>query len=182
MKYKYQENTYMVRGIPITIMEKIKVDNNGNEIYDAKVEQENDLKLYAKHKEMILEMLKIRNYYDECKRNVLKQLPNVKDVIFTNEDYSNINKTENAVIYCDIPYQNTTSYQSCKHFNHNNFWNWCREVSKNNIVLISELQAPDDFICIWEQNVLRSLNSKNKNKTIERLFIHKLSYDKIKGE
>lgn len=61
MKYKYQENTYMVRGIPITIMEKIKVDNNGNEIYDAKVEQENDLKLYAKHKEMILEMLKIRN-------------------------------------------------------------------------------------------------------------------------
>lgn len=61
MKYKYQENTYMVRGIPVTIMEKIKVDNNGNEIYDAKVEQENDLKLYAKHKEMILEMLKIRN-------------------------------------------------------------------------------------------------------------------------
>ncbi len=61
MKYKYQENTYMVRGIPVTIMEKIKVDDNGNEIYDAKVEQENDLKLYAKHKEMILEMLKIRN-------------------------------------------------------------------------------------------------------------------------
>lgn len=58
MKYKYQENTYMVRGIPVTIMEKIKVDDNGNEIYDAKVEQENDLKLYAKHKEMILEMLK----------------------------------------------------------------------------------------------------------------------------
>ena len=57
MKYKYQENTYMVRGIPVTIMEKIKVDNNGNEIYDAKVEQENDLKLYAKHKEMILEKL-----------------------------------------------------------------------------------------------------------------------------
>lgn len=58
MKYKYLENTYMVRGIPITIMEKIKVDDNGNEIYDAEVEQENDLKLYAKHKEMILEMLK----------------------------------------------------------------------------------------------------------------------------
>ena len=57
MKYKYQENTYMVRGIPVTIMEKIKVDNNGNEIYDAKVEQENDLKLYAKHKEIILEKL-----------------------------------------------------------------------------------------------------------------------------
>ena len=72
MKYKYQENTYMVRGIPVTIIEKIKVDNNGNEIYDAKVEQENDLKLYAKHKEMILEMLKIRNKMQECKRCVEK--------------------------------------------------------------------------------------------------------------
>lgn len=57
MKYKYQENTYVVRGIPVTIMEKIKVDNNGNEIYDAKVEQENDLKIYKKHKEIILEKL-----------------------------------------------------------------------------------------------------------------------------
>lgn len=57
MKYKYLENTYMVRGIPITIMEKIKVDDNGNEIYDAEVEQENDLKIYKKHKEIILEKL-----------------------------------------------------------------------------------------------------------------------------
>lgn len=57
MKYKYLENTYMVRGIPITIMEKIKVDANGNEIYDADLEQQNDLKLYAKHKDIILEML-----------------------------------------------------------------------------------------------------------------------------
>lgn len=58
MKYKYQENTYMVRGIPVTIMEKIKIDDSGNEIYDAELEQENDLKLYTKHKEIILEMLK----------------------------------------------------------------------------------------------------------------------------
>ena len=47
----------MVRGIPVTIMEKIKVDDNGNEIYDAEVEQENDLKIYKKHKEIILEKL-----------------------------------------------------------------------------------------------------------------------------
>ena len=65
MKYKYQENTYMVRGIPVTIMEKIKVDNNGNEIYDAKVEQENDLKLYQKHKEIILEKLEKGVLIDE---------------------------------------------------------------------------------------------------------------------
>ena len=116
---------------------------------------------------------RMRNYYDECKRNILNQLPNVKDVVFTNEDYRNINTAKNAVIYCDIPYENTTSYQSCKNFNHDQFWDWCRVVSKDNIVLISELNAPDDFVCIWQQDVLRSLNYKNKNKTAEKLFIHK---------
>ena len=116
---------------------------------------------------------RMRNYYNECKRNILNQLHNVKDVVFTNEDYRNINTVKNAVIYCDIPYENTTSYQSCKNFNHSQFWDWCRDTSKDNIVLISELNAPDDFVCIWKQDVLRSLNSKNKNKVVEKLFIHK---------
>ena len=116
---------------------------------------------------------RIRNFYDESKRNILNQLPNVKDVIFTNEDYRDMSKTKNAVIYCDIPYENTTLYQSCNNFNHNQFWDWCRDISKDNIVLVSELNAPDDFVCIWKQNVLRSLNSKNKNRAVEKLFIHK---------
>lgn len=116
---------------------------------------------------------RIRNFYDESKRNILNQLPNVKDVIFTNEDYRDMSKTKNAVIYCDIPYENTTSYQSCNNFNHNQFWDWCRDISKDNIVLVSELNAPEDFVCIWKRNVLRSLNSKNKNRAVEKLFIHK---------
>ena len=94
----------------------------------------------------------------------------IKDIVVM---IMKLNTAKNAVIYCDIPYENTTSYQSCKNFNHNQFWDWCRDISKDNIVLISELNAPDDFVCIWAQDVLRSLNSKNKNKAVEKLFIHK---------
>lgn len=36
----------------------------------------------------------------------------------------------------------------------------------------------NDFICIWEQEVLRSLNSKNKNKATEKLFVHNYIYEK----
>ena len=42
--------------------------------------------------------------------------------------------------------------------------------SENNIVLISEEAAPDDFNCIWQQDVTRSLNASGKMKSTEKLF------------
>ena len=57
-EYRYIERTYLVRGLNITILEKLKFDKFGKEIYDPELEQENDLKLYSKHKEVVLEMLK----------------------------------------------------------------------------------------------------------------------------
>ena len=43
-----------------------------------------------------------------------------------------------------------TGYNADKEFNHEEFWEWCREQSRDNIVLISEQVAPDDFRVIWE--------------------------------
>ena len=48
-----------------------------------------------------------------------------------------------------------------------------REWSKNNIVLISEQNAPDDFECIWEQEVSRSINVTQKKQMVEKLFEYK---------
>ena len=47
-----------------------------------------------------------------------------------------------------------------------------RELSKEHIVLISEQTAPDDFECIWEQELTRILdvNKDNNFKIIEKLF------------
>jgi DNA adenine methylase len=50
-----------------------------------------------------------------------------------------------------------------------------RKWSENNIVIVSELQAPDDWMCLWEQEVSRSIKSQDKSKAIEKLFIHKSS-------
>ncbi len=52
-----KENTYLIRGIYVTFTEKLKYDKAGKEIYDPELEQENDLKLYQKHKEIILKNL-----------------------------------------------------------------------------------------------------------------------------
>ena len=45
---------------------------------------------------------------------------------------------------------------------------WSRH---NNIVLISELQAPDDFITICEKEVDRSMKAKEHFRATEKLFM-----------
>ena len=47
-------------------------------------------------------------------------------------------------------------------------YKWSRH---NNIVLISELQAPDDFITIWEKEVDRSMKAKEHFRATEKLFM-----------
>lgn len=53
---------------------------------------------------------------------------------------------DNALYYCDPPYRNTTKYKF--DFNHDEFYEWARRVSKHNIVVISEYNMPEDFICV----------------------------------
>lgn len=113
---------------------------------------------------------RFRDYYAESKRNILKQVENLKDVELICGDYKQFIDIKNAVIYCDPPYQHTTGYNSSKNFNHDEFWQFIRTISENNIVLVSEETAPEDFEVIWEKSVSRSLNASSKTKSVEKLF------------
>ena len=117
-----------------------------------------------------------RNYYDEAKRNILAQYESIKDVEFYCRNYTYYlnNNVSNAVIYCDPPYANTKQYANAKTFDYEKFWEDMKELSKNNIVLISELNAPNDFECIWQQSVKRTMKPDDKDKiAIEKLFTYK---------
>ena len=74
-------------------------------------------------------------------------------------------------------YQETTKY-SVEAFDYDTFWDWCRDVSKDNYIFVSEYSAPDDFECVWSKEHLTSLDCKRGNdasKKIrrEKLFIYK---------
>ena len=114
----------------------------------------------------------IRNYYDEARRNLLEQAPCLKGVDFINVDYKYFSDMKGALIYCDIPYKNTKQFHTSKNFNHDEFWEWAREMSKNNVVIVSEHNAPKDFKCIWEQEIVRTQNNRKREKAVERLFIY----------
>lgn len=114
-----------------------------------------------------------RNYYDESIRNIEKQMQYLKDVEFTYKDYNEYKDIEGCLIYCDIPYQNTTKYTNGNNFDYEDFWNWARVVSQKNIVLISEYNAPNDFKCIFKKELTTTLDKNSRRKGVEKLFIHK---------
>lgn len=112
-----------------------------------------------------------RHYYDEAKRNLLAQIPNLQGIDWLCGDYKSIcDGLEDCLIYCDIPYKNTKQYGTSKNFNYDEFWNWATMMSEKNIVLVSEHVAPSDWECIWEQPIKRTMNHGNVKRAVEKLF------------
>lgn len=113
-----------------------------------------------------------RDYYQEAKRNITKQMKYLQDVKFQAGDYKEL-EPHNSIVYADPPYAGTKGYlKVTKEFNHKEFWDTMREWSKDNIVLISEESAPEDFDVLWEQEVTRTIRAQDKSKSTEKLFIH----------
>ena len=113
----------------------------------------------------------------ESIRNIEKQRKNLQNIKFKCCSYIEINKNiKDFVIYCDPPYKGTLKYTT--DFDYDKFYKWCKEMSKNNIVLISEYWMPEEFECIWEKKTTVRIdsNKKSKDKKMERtekLFIYR---------
>lgn len=111
-----------------------------------------------------------RNYCLESKKNVLKQIENLKEVIFISGDYKDLNIINKSIIYCDPPYKGTTNYKN--YFDHQQFWDWCNDmVNRGHKVFVSEYNAPENWKCIWQKQVNSSLTKDTgSKKAVEKLF------------
>lgn len=116
---------------------------------------------------------RVRDYYQESRNNILNQMQQggIFGVDFACKDYKDFTP-QGCVIYCDPPYEGTKQYGNARTFDYKEFWEVMRTWSRrNNIVLISELSAPDDFITIWEKEVDRSMKAKEHFRATEKLFM-----------
>ena len=120
-----------------------------------------------------------RDYYKEGLDNLLKQKEKLKDIKFSAVDYKDIIIPNNSVIYCDPPYEGAKFYSNSIKFNYEEFWKYMRKISQDNYVFISEENAPDDFVCIWNKEVSRSIKATDKSKSSEKLFVYKEGKFKI---
>ena len=118
---------------------------------------------------------KVYDYQQMQRNNIFKQIPNVKGIELRNMNYQDLDIPDNSIIYCDPPYQGTSSYSNSKDFDHDEFWAWCRYMSwKGHTVFISEYNAPPDFECIWSKDVKVSLSTFDIKDKTEKLFRYKL--------
>lgn len=84
--------------------------------------------------------------------NIANKLQNVK---FTPGSYTQFSLLRGYVLYCDPPYKIQSHYydenNNRQNFDNSAFWNWCRKMAVDNIVFVSEYEAPKDFEMIWSQ-------------------------------
>ena len=102
-----------------------------------------------------------------------RKLP-LSDVIeFYNTDYQAVPIPDNSVIYCDIPYKNTKTYQSHRktEFDYERFYDWA--YSQTQPTFISEYWMPEDrFRCIAEIKRTDTFSANNNSKKVtERVFV-----------
>lgn len=106
----------------------------------------------------------------------------LSDVIeFYSTDYQDVQIPDNSVIYCDIPYKGTHTYQRHKkmEFDYERFYDWAYRQTQP--IFISEYWMPEDrFRCIAEIKRTDTFSQNIKSKKVtERIFIPKHQQTKI---
>jgi DNA adenine methylase len=110
------------------------------------------------------------------KRSAIKQSKLVQNVQFHKLSYEEIELHEPSLIYCDPPYKGTKWYRAnlVPKFDHDKFFDWCRQKkAEGHTVFVSEYQAPDDFVCVWQGNIKTNFASNRTGAThnaTEKLF------------
>lgn len=117
------------------------------------------------------------NYVKSAAKGVLKIVPQIRDVDFQCVSYDEW-QPDGAFVYCDPPYADTGQSYFSTSFDTERFWDTMRKWSKNNIVIISEYKAPEDFKCVAEYRVRMKLNSEFRT---EKVFSLNEKYDPFGG-
>ena len=103
----------------------------------------------------------------------LQQLEQLEQLELHSLNYNEVTIPHGSIVYCDPPYAGTAEYKEGS-FNHAEFWEWCRKISKTNKIYISEYSAPPDFVPVitFEQkSTLQGGTQKHNNQPKERLFV-----------
>ena len=120
----------------------------------------------------------VRNILEnqQCKERLYElKKEQVDNITFFNNDYRDVPIPTNAIIYCDIPYKNTVTYNK-ESFDYESFYSWCEEKAQQGYkVYISEYAMPEDrFECVKEINSRSCFARNKKSHIIEKIFVPKL--------
>jgi len=116
--------------------------------------------------------------------SVIRVKPDLQKMTLKTADYRDYADVKNSIVYMDPPYHyknkrkiGSTS-KMFREFDADDFWKFAREMSKNNYVFVSNVKQniPDDFKCIWQKEILRTMGLHKKTKRTvktECLVVHR---------
>ena len=109
-----------------------------------------------------------------CEMDRLESLERLQSLDESVSDYRAVEIKPNSVIYADIPYISTNTYDGTSSvvqpFNHEEFYDWC--CKQKELVLISEYYMPADrFTKVWSTNHVQSLCATKTSSVQECLFV-----------
>ena len=108
---------------------------------------------------------------EKASKRVIKIGDDLSDVKFNKTHYDGFSGLRDFVIYCDPPYNSTISRYSSGEFDSSRFFEWCRRMSKHNLVFVSEYQAPKDFHLIYDaKKTKQSCYGSHNCKKTEKLY------------
>lgn len=92
----------------------------------------------------------------------------IKRIKYTNNNFYDMDIKPNSIIYCDAPYFDTKQYRGANtKFDFKRYYEWLKELAKNNLVFISEYSMQHGFkeIDSWR------VKSFVGNDATERLYV-----------
>lgn len=108
---------------------------------------------------------------------IARKMVGLNNITFVCGDYFDIAIPDTpSIIYCDIPYKNTTSYSNGT-FNHEQFYTWAYSMKAlGHIVLVSEYEMNVDEAMkeniVWRKESRKDIRDKDdvQQKTVEVLI------------
>lgn len=101
---------------------------------------------------------------------------NFKRILFSCSSYKDVQIQPDSLVYCDPPYKasiNGYAYYG-DGFDHEDFWKTASEwVSLGNIVMVSEYEAPFNWVPLWERVRKNTIQNTSDGLVVERLFCHR---------
>lgn len=114
-----------------------------------------------------------RNYASNARNSLRNKMGTLQDVVFSAGPYSGVALEPESLLYCDIPYRNTTSY-AVGPFNHPAFYEWAeKRAAEGHTVLVSEYEhnVPPGWCVVWRHESKQDMHSASgKQKTVEVLM------------
>lgn len=101
---------------------------------------------------------KNRDYIKEQYNDTVKLKKDLSGSTIINYSFLDL-EYDNCIVYCDPPYENSQKY--AHKFDHDTFWEKCKYLSRNNIVLVSER------VCRTEHEILKRFDIKTTLMTTE---------------